>query len=223
MSIASRSRSSELRPCDAHSRVSSSMARGLPRDAPSIRSVGGSPRLASPPVATSATSRAAASGPSGSSSSGRSASRVESVTSAAGAAAVWSSPGRPVRISSSRVRGSLRATMWRIAALALSDAWMSSTTSTIGVSSAAASVALRNESASRSGITSAVHWGGLGTPGNTWKISGDTRDSSANASGSAPPIARCSASCFTSSASTANGSSRSASYAWARATTAPSI
>ena len=223
MSIASKSRRSELGSCDAHSRVSSSMARGLPRDARSIRSVGGSPRLASPPVATAATSRAAASGPSGSSSSGRSASTVESVTSAAGAAAMRSSLGRPVRISSSRVRGSLRATMWRIAALALSDAWMSSTTTTSGLSSAAASTILRNASAKRSGITSADQSGGFGTPGNARGISGDTRVSSANASGSAPPIARCSASCFTSSARTANGSSRSASYACARATTAPSI
>src|SRR5439155_26657138 len=37
-----------------------------------------------------------------------------------------------------------------------------------------------------------------------------------------PPIARCSVSCFTSSASTAKGNSRSASYAWARAIAAPS-
>ena len=121
------------------------------------------------------------------------------------------------------MRGSLRATMWRIAALALSAACTSSTTSTSGPSSVAASTALRNESASRSGTTSADHSTGLGTPGKTLKISGETRDSSLSASGSAPPIARCSVSCLMSSARIANGSSRSASYAWARATTAPSI
>src|SRR5438094_3917765 len=86
---------------------------------------------------------------------------------------------------------------------------MSSTTSTSGLSSVAATTALRNASASRSGITSADHSTGLGTPGKTLKISGETRDSSLSASGSAAPIARWSVSCLISSARIANGSSRS--------------
>src|SRR2546426_1045911 len=98
------------------------MARGLPRDARSIRSVGGSPRLVSPPVATAATSRTAASGPSGSNSSGPSASTVESVTSPPRAAAMPRPPGPPGRISRNPVRGSLRATLARVAALAVSRA-----------------------------------------------------------------------------------------------------
>ena len=127
---------------------------------------------------------------------------MPSQTNALAAAVVRRSLGRAVRISISRVDGSLRATMWRIATVALSAACMSSTTRTSGLSSVAASTALRNESASRNGITSAAHSTGLGTPGNALKISGDTRVSSLNASGSAPPIARCSVNCLISSAST---------------------
>ena len=110
-----------------------------------------------------------------------------------------------------------------IATLALSAACRSSDTSTTGLSSAAASTALSTASASRNGITSAAHSSGRGTPGNACRISGATRASSLSASGAAPPIARCSVSCLISSASTANGNSRSAAYACARATTAPSI
>src|ERR687892_2517285 len=99
---------------------------------------------------------------------------------------------------------------------------MSSTTSTTGFSSAAAVTVLRNASANRSGTISAAHSTGFGTPGNWAQTSGVRRDSSDNASGSAQPIARWMANWRTSSASTANGNSRSASYAWARATTAPS-
>src|SRR5439155_749939 len=58
---------------------------------------------------------------------------------------------------------------------------MSSTTRTSGLSSVAASTALRNAPASRSGMTSADHSTGLGTPGKTLKSSGDTRDSSLSA------------------------------------------
>src|ERR1700694_1196923 len=100
---------------------------------------------------------------------------------------------------------------------------MSSTTRTTGLSSAAAVTVFRKASASRSGVSSGDHSTGFGTPGKTRTISVLIRVSSLSASGSAPPIARCAASCLTSSPSTANGSSRSASYACARATTAPSI
>ena len=174
-------------------------------------------------VTRAATSRSAPSSDSGSSSSVWSASIAPSEISALGAAAARSSLDRAVRIRRSRLRGSLRATIWRMATVALSAAWISSTTSTRGLSSAAASTTLRKESASRKGMTSAAHSTGRGTPGNALKISGETRVSSLSASGSAPPIARCSVSCLISSASTPNGSSRSASYAWARAIAAPSI
>src|SRR5437667_1484 len=187
---ASMSLNSELEPCATHSFVRSSSASGLPLPACKIRVVGRSSGLsvASARTASAVTSRSAASADNGSSSRPCSACTVVSDTSALGAAAVRSSLVRPVRIRSSRVRGSLRATMWRIAALALSAACTSSTTSTSGPSSVAASTALRNESASRSGTTSADHSTGLGTPGKTLKISGETRDSSLSASGSAPPI-----------------------------------
>src|SRR6266571_3041205 len=217
---ASRSLSKDVDPCASHSRVKSSSARGLPLPAWRMRATGTSASRPSACVVTAATRRSAASGARGSRSSGCSAWIVASVARALGPVVVRSSFEGAVRITSSRVCGSFRATMWRIAALALSAAWISSTTSTSGLSSVAASTALRNESARRNGTTSAVHSTGFGTPGNTLKISGDTRDSSLNASGSAAPMARCSVSCLTSSASTANGSSRSASYACARATTA---
>ena len=95
--------------------------------------------------------------------------------------------------------------------LALSAACMSSTTSITGLSLAAATNVFRNASARRRGISSGDHSTGFGTPGNAFKTSKLMRVNSLNASGSALPIARCAANCFTSSPNTANGSSRSAS------------
>src|SRR6266540_1134194 len=110
-----------------------------------------------------------------------------------------------------------------MAVLALSAEWISSITSTTGDSAAAAVNVFNNASAILSGINSGDHSTGLGTPGNALRISELILVSSLNASGSAPPMARWVANCLTSSPNTANGSSRSASYACARATTAPSI
>ena len=149
--------------------------------------------------------------------------RVASDVRASAALERRSSLMRPTRTISTRTFVSLRATVWIIAMLALSAAWMSSTTNITGVSAAAAVTVFKSASAILSGISSGDHSTGFGTPGNCFRISELIRVSSLSASGSALPIARCVANCLTSSPSTANGSSRSASYACARATTAPSI